>query len=208
VSTDPVGVLSLAAVLAGLWRLIGRHQWADARVHFRRLKIRRTATTPVAQCVAGTIVKITGRIEAVAALTEAPLTARAAVATLTCLDVVDGRKDSPTHYVRDQRIDDFIVRDDSGSALVRARRAQIVTDLVAFTPDEARKQQWMRRWRAHERFLGVFARPLRYYEVAAEPGATVSALGTCVERSGADGHGPYREAAEATITIDAVILDW
>jgi hypothetical protein len=196
-----------------LWRVGGRPSWRRARVDARKRKLDRVATAPIAAAQTGTILKIAGRVEAVGELMEAPLTGATGVATLTSVDIVEQKyKSVPTLYVRDERVDDFLVRDDSGVALVRGRRACLVAPpRPVFVPDAERQRRWLRRWHAHDRFLG-FPRTLSFFEAALAPGAEVVVLGKCVERSGA-GEGPYRDGSEVTIILDApergyVIVDW
>ncbi|HEY1585880.1 MAG TPA: hypothetical protein VGH63_09355 [Polyangia bacterium] len=194
-----------------MWLGHVRAMLLQLRVDLRKRKIARFASTPIAESRPGIVVKIVGRAEAAGELVEAPLTAASAVASVTCLGIIGRRSDPPTAYVRDEQINDFIVRDPSGAALIRVRRACVVTiPSVVPTPDVDRKSRWMRRWRARDRFLGL-ERKLQFSEAALAVGAEVKVLGTCVERHGGDG--PYREQSDATITIDAaeggvVIVDW
>jgi hypothetical protein len=87
----------------------------------------------------------------------------------------------------------------------------VVTIPPVLTSDVERKSRWMRRWHAHDQFLGL-ERKLQFSEASLMPGAEVMVVGKCVERRGS-GDGPYREQSDVTITIDApehgcVIVDW
>ena len=200
--------LMLGTAGAAAWAALGRPELMRARVAWRKQKLERAHTTAIAKCTTAGIVKISGRVEAIGALLEAPLTARSGVATLTTLDIFERRNggDVAVPYVRDEAVSDFIVRDDSGSALVRGARAKIVaTPRAVVAPEEERKQPWMRRLRASE---GVLPRTLWFAEAALEPGADVTVLGRCIERGGGGDDGPYRDSGEATIVLEALVIDW
>ncbi len=199
-----------AGMGALLWRAAGRPALMRARVALRKWKLDDLATTPIARSRAGAIAKIAGRVEVVNELMEAPLTADSGVASLTLVEVINKTRNGPvsTLYVRDERVSDFIVRDATGTALVRARGAHIVTVARARpAPDADRQRQWLRRWHARDHFLGI-GRTLAFFESTLAPGAEVVVLGTCVERSGGGGEGPYREQEEPSITLDRVTIDW
>jgi len=199
--------LGIAGVLkTGFWR--GDR---DAR---RRRRLDRPSTS-IADARPGSVIKIVGRAEAVEGLVEAPLSGRSAIAFVTRVHIHSSTREADgVHLYRDEkRAQDFLVRDATGVALVRAAHADVVAGSYDFGIRDGREERWLRTRGGHSRFLGIAKRHLQFSEAALIPGGEVVVLGRCAIRSEAGTDGPYRDSGAPTITIEApaggkVLLSW
>ena len=200
--------------------------WAKTRDQRHRRRLDRLPTVRIADVKPGAVVKIAGRVEAIAAdgagvtealLLEAPLTGQRALAFVTHVQVHDEQRDGPgsfTPYRREKQALDFRVRDESGVALVRVDRAEVVAEPRGVADAGERQKRWLRKVHGRSRFLWVVPRKLRYAETALRLGAEVVVLGRCAASPPGAKEGPYREGGgEPMITLEApksgaLVVSW
>ena len=210
----------------GLGSILRARAWVKTRDAGRRRRLDRVQTVRIADVKPGAVVKIVGKVEPIArdgagdadaALLEAPLTGQRAIAFVTGVDILDkSSKYSPpsvTPYRCEKRAQDFWVRDESGVALVRVDRADVVAEPLSVADTDGRQQRWLRRVHGRARFLLVVPRKLQFSETALRPGAEVVVMGRCVAVPTAAAEGPYREGGEPLITLEAassgaLVLSW
>ena len=219
-----VGIaLSLGASLGSIAWSRG---WMKTSAQRHRRRLDRLPTVRIADVKPGAVVKIAGRVEAIAAdgadaadalLLEAPLTGQRALAFVTHVQVHDEERNGPgsfTPYRQEKQALDFRVRDESGVALVRVDRANVVAEPRGVADQDGRQKRWLRKVQGRSRFLFVVPRKLVYAETALRLGAEVVVLGRCVASPAGAKEGPYREAGgEPMITLEAprssaLVVSW
>lgn len=151
--------------------------------------------TPIGRISDGTRVKIVGRVDAAAALLEAPISGRACVAWSVEVQEAPGWET----VLQAHEAQALLLRDGSGRpAIVHAALARVLieTDETSWPlVPTARMRAFLQRHGVRERGNYGSVRPYRYCEAAIEPGVMITVVGVARLEIDATGvAGSYREA--------------
>jgi hypothetical protein len=147
----------------------------------RRRLLGRARRTQIADVRDGTVVKIVGQLSFIGEPLGAPLSGRRCAYYEATVDESSGR--APIQLIRERRGQDFILRDDSGKALVRMDEASavlVMRDAQFSSGGDADPTAVMTAFLARHgqssRGL-LFAKSLNYREGVLEPGERIAVLG-------------------------------
>lgn len=170
-------------VVIGAGLSIAFGSWFFSADQRQRRKMRSVPTRSIREVMDGELVRITGEAE-IASPIAAPLTGRPCAYWRVV--VKERRRSGKNSYwatlIDDHEGVDFVLRDETGGALVRTDHARAVLDKDAsggtgFFDRETEELEIFLAERGHSTHGFIFKKTMKYYEGVIEPGETITALG-------------------------------